>query len=91
MRRYIRYVLTVFVAVSFVSCGFDEGDYVPSPELGAYIEGDTDNSNVLSVEYAGGVSRFEVYASQPYVAQVITGQEWVRIGADDKDISSHEL
>ena len=91
MRIYIRYVLTAFVAVSFVSCGFDEGDYVPSPELGAYIEGDTDNSNVLSVEYVGGVSKFGVYASQPYVAQVISGSEWVRIGASEKDIASRKL
>ena len=91
MRRYIRFVLISLAASVFASCGLDEGDFVPSPELGAYIEGDTDNTNVLSVGYTGGVSKFGVYASQPYVAQVISGAEWVRIGVSEKDIASVTL
>ena len=91
MRRYIRFVLISLAAAVFASCGLDEGDHVPSPELGAYIEGDVDNSNVLSVEYTGGVSKFGVYASQPYEAQIISGTEWVRIGVSDKDIAARTL
>ena len=91
MRRYIRFVLISLAAAVFASCGLDEGDHVPSPELGAYIEGDVDNSNVLSVEFIGGVSKFGVYASQPYEAQIISGTEWVRIGVSDKDIAARTL
>ena len=86
MRIYIRYVLITLAAAVFASCALSEGDHVPSPELGAYIEGDTDNTNVLSVEYAGGKSKFGVYASQPYVAEVIKGSDWVRIGASEKEL-----
>lgn len=75
----------------FASCAMDEGDYVPSPELGAYIDGDTDNSNILSVNYEGGVTKFGVYASQPYVAEVITGSDWVTIGTSQKDVKSSRL
>ena len=87
----MRYVLITLAAAVFASCALSEGDHVPSPELGAYIEGDTDNTNVLSVEYAGGKSKFGVYASQPYVAEVIKGSDWVRIGASEKDINSSVL
>ena len=91
MRIFIRYVLIALAAAVFASCALSEGDHVPSPELGAYIEGDMDNTNVLSVEYAGGKSKFGVYASQPYVAEVIKGSDWVRIGASEKDINSSVL
>ena len=72
------------------SCEIDEADYVPSPELGAYIEGDTNNTNTISVEYTGDIKAFGVYASQPYVAKVAKGADWVRIG-ESKDDTAHSL
>ncbi len=89
-----RVFLAMFLAVatlSFVSCQVDELEKIPSPELGAYIEGDTNNTNILSVEYTGGISEFGVYASQPYIAKVVKGADWVRIGDERSDASYSQL
>ncbi len=92
MSRKIIYILMQLVLVwAISSCQMDEGDYVPSVQLGAYIEGDTDNTNILSVEYSGGLSKFGVFASQPYVAEVVEGDEWLRIGTSEKDVTSTRL
>ena len=67
-RTFLKTSLLV-ASLLFVACEIDEADYVPSPELGAYIEGDTNNTNIISVEYTGDIKAFGVYASQPYVAK----------------------
>lgn len=90
----IKGFLTILLSATtllFVSCQIDEADYVPSPELGAYIEGDTNNTNTISVEYTGGIKEFGVYASQPYTAKVAKGADWVRIGESKADASHSGL
>ena len=89
-RTFLKTSLLV-ASLLFVACEIDEADYVPSPELGAYIEGDTNNTNTISVEYTGAVKEFGVYASQPYVIKVAKGADWVRIGETKDDISHSRL
>lgn len=84
-------ILALASAVVFTACEVEEGDYVPSPELGAYIEGDTNNTNTISMTYTGGTTKFGVYASQPYVAKVAKGADWVRIGEDNVDTTHDRL
>ena len=93
MNNLFRTFLTVSLLVAslfMASCEIDEADYVPSPELGAYIEGDTNNTNTISVEYTGALKECGVSASQPYVAKVAKGADWVRIG-ESKDDTAHSL
>ena len=93
MNNLFRTFLTASLLVAslfFVGCEIDEADYVPSPELGAYIEGDTNNTNTKEVAYDATLIEIGVYASQPYVAKVSKGEDWVRIG-QSKDDTSHNI
>ena len=89
MKKLLKRFLTItaiFSAVVFTACEIDEAERVPSPELGA-----VDTDNIFEIAYAGSTEQIDVYASQPYVATVAKGEDWVRIGTNKSDTNHKTL
>jgi hypothetical protein len=78
-------IVALVATATFVACesGYDK---IYSPELGA-----VDEDNIFTVTHESGSQQIDVYASQPYVAKVIKGQDWVRLGTDPLDLNYPSL
>ena len=89
MKSIFKRLLSIAIIASaalFVACEIDEGDKVYTPELGA-----VDEDNIFTVDYQGGNQVIDVFASQPYIVEVVKGNNWIRLGTEESDLRHQTL